>query len=235
MKKLLLRILLGVLFVTGHSHAGEADMKKRIEVWLGNDAKVDVIRKTGIFGLYEIQAGDKLFYTDAKVSHVIIGKIIDVKAGKDLTEQRRQQLSAIKFSDLPLEMAVKQVRGNGKRVFATFEDPNCGYCKKLAKDMVDLTDVTIYTFLYPILAPDSLDKSRAIWCSEDRAKSWTGWMLNGTLPTENTCDSSVIDKVVALGHKLKINGTPTIFLANGERVTGAIPIAQLEKAIGTRN
>ena len=235
MKNLITCILISLLFVAGLSHAGEAGIKKRVEAWLGNDAKVDVIRKSGVPGLYEIQAGDKLFYTDAEVSHVIIGKIIDVKAGKDLTQERRQQLSAIKFSDLPLELAVKQVRGNGKRVFATFEDPNCGYCRKLAKEMAGLTDVTIYTFLYPILAPDSFDKSKAIWCSEDRARSWIGWMLDGTSPVENACDSSVIDKVVALGQKLKISGTPTIFMANGERITGAIPVAQLEKSLGAAN
>jgi thiol:disulfide interchange protein DsbC len=129
---------------------------------------------------------------------------------------------------------VKQVRGNGKRVFATFEDPNCGYCKKLAKDLQAMNDVTIYTFLYPILSPDSSEKSKAIWCAADRAKAWNDWMINNTNPGSKTdCDTSAVDKVVALGQKLNIRGTPTIFLANGERIPGAVSVAKLEQAIAT--
>ena len=141
--------------------------------------------------------------------------------------------AAIAFADLPLEMAVKQVRGNGRRLFATFEDPNCIYCKRLAKDVAGMTDVTIYTFLYPVLSADSMDKAKAIWCSADREKAWNRWMLNGTVPAPAKCDAGAIDKVVALGKKLGVRGTPTIFLADGERIAGAVPGMVLEMAISS--
>jgi thiol:disulfide interchange protein DsbC len=141
------------------------------------------------------------------------------------------QLSAIDFGVLPLEQAIKQVRGNGKRVLVSFEDPNCGYCKRLGKELAQMKDVTIYTFLYPILSPDSHEKSRNIWCAKDKARAWNDWILDGKVPAAASCDSSTIDRNIALGQKLRINGTPTMFLADGRRLGGYVPAATLEQAL----
>jgi thiol:disulfide interchange protein DsbC len=192
--------------------------------------KVDAVRKAGVLGLYEIQIGNELYYTDEKVSLLFDGNIIDTKTRKNLTQARINKLSAIKFSDLPLQLAVKTVRGDGRRVFATFEDPNCGYCKKLTKEMAGMDNVTIYTFLLPILSRDSAEKSRAVWCAADRARAWSDLMVNGTMPAAGTCDAP-IEQVVALAQKYNIRGTPTIFLSNGERIPGAVPVAQLEQKL----
>jgi thiol:disulfide interchange protein DsbC len=151
---------------------------------------------------------------------------------KNTTEERMRKLTAIKFSELPLERAIKQVRGNGKRVMATFEDPNCGYCKRLAKDLLKLENATVYTFLLPILSEDSLKKSRQIWCSSDRAKAWNDWMVDGKTPAgKEDCDTSAVDKNREFASKLKITGTPTIFFADGERVPGAMPIDRIEQKL----
>jgi len=140
----------------------------------------------------------------------------------------------IAFGDLPLNLAVKQVRGNGQRIFATFEDPNCGYCKKLAKEIQGMTDVTIYTFMYPILSSDSGEKSKAIWCAHDKAGAWNDWMINGKEPTagKGKCDAPN-EQVVSLGRKLKVRATPTLFLVNGERITGMLSKMELEMAISS--
>jgi len=210
--------------------ADEASVKKAVEAKLGG--KVSSVVKTSYLGLYEVYADGQIIYTDDKVSALVIGTLIDGKTMKNVTDERMQKLTAIKFSDLPLELAVKQVRGDGKRVFATFEDPNCGYCKKLAKDMVKLDNVTIYTFLYPILSPDSLEKSKQIWCSADKAKAWTDWMVDGKAPGgKGDCDTAAVQKTVETGHRLAINGTPTIFFADGERIPGAVPVAKIEQKL----
>jgi len=143
-----------------------------------------------------------------------------------------QQFTAIKFADLPLALAVKQVRGDGKRVLATFEDPNCGYCKKMAREIAKLDNVTIYTFLYPILSPDSLEKSNQIWCAADKAKAWNEWMIDGKAPGgKGDCDTTAVKKSVETGRKLAINGTPTIFFADGGSIPGAVPLAQIEQKL----
>jgi thiol:disulfide interchange protein DsbC len=160
--------------------ADEASVKKAVETKL--ERPVTSVTKTPYLGLYEVYVDGQIVYTDEKVSALLLGALIDGKTMKNVTDERMQKLTAIKFSDLPLALAVKQVRGDGKRVFATFEDPNCGYCKKMAKDIAKLDNVTIYTFLYPILSPDSLEKSNQIWCAADKAKAWNDWMVDGKAP-----------------------------------------------------
>lgn len=216
------------LLAAGAARADEAAVRKAFEAWAGG--KVDGVRKAGVLGLYEIQVGNELYYTDEKVSAIIAGNIIDTKTRRNLTQERQNKLSAINFAELPLELAVKTVRGDGRRVFATFEDPNCTYCKRLAKELAGMDNVTIYTFLLPILSPNSAEKSKAVWCAADRAKAWNDLMVNGTVPAAGSCDAP-IEKVMALAQKYNIHGTPTIFLSNGERIPGAIPLAQLEQRL----
>lgn len=211
--------------------ADEASVKKAIEAKLGGN-KVTSVTKTPYLGLYEVYADGQIFYTDEKITAILAGSLIDGQNMKNVTAERMQKLTAISFADLPLELAFKQVRGDGKRVLATFEDPNCGYCKRLAKDMIKLDNVTLYTFLLPILSPDSLEKSKRIWCSTDKAKAWNDWMIDGKAPTGRTdCDTTAIQKSLELGQKLAISGTPTIFFADGTRVPGAMPIEQIENRL----
>lgn len=210
--------------------ADEASVKKAVEAKIGGP--VTSVTKTTYLGLYEVYADGQVLYTDEKVSALLIGSLIDGKTMKNITTERMQKLTAIKFSELPLAQAVKQVRGDGKRIFATFEDPNCGYCKKMAKEIAKLDNVTIYTFLYPILSPDSLEKSNQIWCASDRVKAWNDWMIDGKAPAgKGDCDTTAIKTTLEMGRKLAINGTPTIFFADGERVPGAIPLAKIEQKL----
>lgn len=220
-----------LLALIGAATADEADVKKAMEAKLG--AKVESVTKAGYLGLYEVFSDGNIVYTDEKATAFIVGPLIDGKTMKNVTEERMRKLTAIKFGDLPLERAIKQVRGDGKRVLATFEDPNCGYCKRLAKELQKLENVTIYTFLYPILSEDSVRKSKQIWCSADRARAWNDWMLDGKAPAgKEDCDTSAVGKNQEYGRKLNISGTPTMFFGDGERVPGAMPLARIEQKLG---
>ena len=227
----MLRKLWPLAFMIGFSvaaSADEADVKRIMEGKLGT--KVESVTKAGYLGLYEVYADGTIFYTDEKVTAFIAqGPLIDAKTMKNVTQERMNKLTAIKFSDLPLDRAIKHVRGDGRRVLVTFEDPNCGYCKKLAKDLLKLDNSTVYVFLYPILSEDSVRKSKQIWCASDRAKAWNDWMVDGkALPSKDDCDTSAISKNQEFGRKLNITGTPTMFFGNGERVPGALPLDKIE-------
>ena len=191
--------------------------------------KVDKVYKAPFLGLYEVVVDDQLFYTDEKAQYLILGNIIDLKSGHNLTEERSRKLFAVDFSSLPLDIAVKKVKGNGARKLAYFTDPNCGYCKKLEAELQNVDNVTLYRFMYSIF-PGSDEKVRNVLCTGDPNKTWEDWMLNGVVPPSGNC-ATQSEKVQALGKKLHVNGTPTLIFTDGTQLPGYMPAANLEKAL----
>jgi len=189
--------------------------------------------KSPVPGIYEVFAQGQMIYTDEKAAYLFVNaNLIDTEKKSNLTEERMSKLTAIKFDQLPLNLALKKVKGKGTRKLAYFGDPNCGYCKKFEQDLTKIDDVTIYVFLYPVLGPDSTEKARSIWCSKDRIKAWDNQLVNGVAPTApTTCDTSSIDKTVAFGKQKNITGTPTMFFVDGQRIPGAIPVEQIEQRL----
>ena len=205
----------------------KTELKKRFP-----DLPTESVRKTP-YGLYEVIGGGEIFYTDEKVSFLIAnGQLVDAKTRENMTEARMRQVTAVKFEQLPLDQAIKIVRGNGSRKLAIFEDPNCGYCKHFERELATVNDITVYVFLFPILSPDSADKSKAVWCSSDRAKAWLDLMLKDTAPTAagEKCDAP-LEKTLAFGREKRITGTPTMFFEDGERIPGAMGREQFEKRL----
>ena len=192
------------------------------------EVKTERITKTTYGNLFEVFTGGEIFYTDEKVTFLLLGTLVDAQTRTNISEARLQKLNVINFNDLPFENAIKLVRGNGSRKLAIFADPNCGYCKRFEQDINTTENITAYIFAYPILAQDSVDKSKSIWCSTDRLKAWQDQMLREKAPTaKGTCDTP-IDKVLALGRKMNISGTPTTFFEDGERLAGALPKDRIE-------
>ena len=221
---MILRLLGFVLasILAGQALADEASVKRGVEARF-EGVKIESVTRTPYSGVYEIVVGDSIFYTDEKVSFFFRGDLIDARSQRNLTEERQQKLSAIRFEDLPLDLAIKQVRGNGKRVVAIFSDPFCPYCRNLDRALMREDDITIYTFLFPILRAESPDKARTIWCSPDRAKAYYDFMLNGREPAASSKCSAPVDKWLALGRKVGVRATPTSFAMNGQRIMGARP------------
>ena len=211
--------------------AQEPAIRKTLAERIPQLEKIDEVRATPMGGLYEVRVGTDLFYTDAKGNFLIQGELIDTKARRNLTEDRINKLTAVDFNALPLQDAFATVRGNGKRKLVVFADPNCGYCKRFERDLQNVDNVTIYTFLYPILSPDSAEKSRNIWCAKDRNNAWNDWMLREKTPAAASCDTAALQRNLAFGKKHKITGTPPLLFANGARVPGAIGAADIEKRL----
>lgn len=215
-----------VLLFANSAFAGEAairtEMAKKFPY-----SKLISVSKTPYFGLYEVAFDDRLVYTDEKMTYLFSGNIIDMHTMKNLTEAREKQLYAIDFDTLPLDLAIK--KGNGKRRLAVFTDPNCQYCKKLEKEMVNLTNATVYIFVLPIL-PGSEEKAKAIWCSPDRLKAWEDHMLMGVEPqSAKACDTTALNKISMHAEKLKINVTPTLIFEDGVIKPGTLTLELLEE------
>lgn len=232
-KKVIAALLVSLL--TGSVFADEASLRKAIESAYPK-VRIESITKTPYGGLYEVFLDGQIVYTDEKFSFLLAeGRLIEPKSKRDITSERMDELTRIDFASLPLDQAVKVVKGNGSRKLVVFSDPDCPYCKRLEqKELMNINDVTIYTFLYPLeqLHPDAANKSRAIWCAPDRAKAWQDWVLNGQLTKAETCDNPLA-KNAELGRKLGVTSTPTLFFSDGRRMLGAYPAKDIEKAISS--
>lgn len=230
--RLIASSLLLTCLIAGAASASEA-VRKGVQARFPEMA-VESVQKTPFSGIYEVVVGGRILYTDEKVSYIFIGNLIDARgaAERDLTRERNAQL-AVQTLKKASDQAIKRVRGNGKRVIYTFEDPNCGYCRQLSQELAKVTDVTVYTFLTPILSQDSMDKSRAIWCSSDRAKAWDDFMLRSTPPTGGTACETPIEKSLQMMRRFGVRGTPAIYLENGRHIGGFIPAEQIERALNS--
>lgn len=219
--------------------AGDADIRQAVQS-LAPGAKINSIAKTGLQGIMEVVVdgpqGPMVVYADDKGEFLMIGDMLEVKSRRNLTKERMDKLTEVKWESLPLQNAIKVVRGNGKRKLAVFSDPDCPYCKKAEQEFVKLDDVTIYTFAYPLdMHPDAARKSKLVWCSKDRSKAWLDLMLKGKLPEGKADCDNPVDENLALGGKLRIDGTPAMIFPNGKRVPGYVDAGRLEGMLEAAN
>lgn len=231
-KKIASVALLGT--VSMFAMADEASLKKAVEAAYPK-FKVEKVTKTPYAGLYEVFMGGQIVYTDEKLTFLIAeGRLVDPKTKKDITGERLEELTKIDFSTLPLDQAIKVVKGNGSRKLVVFSDVDCPYCKRLERnELTNITDVTVYTFLYPIeqLHPDAANKSKLIWCANNRAKAWEDWILRDTLPAAaGTCEVP-LEKVGQLARKIGVTSTPTLIFTDGKRMLGAQPYKEIERML----
>ncbi len=222
--------LLGAQFALAQDVAA---IRKNIAERLPDFPKIDEVSKTPMAGLYELRVGSELFYTDEQGNYLIQGHVLETRTRTNLTEARLNKINAIDFASLPLKDAVVWKNGNGKRKIAIFADPNCGYCKRFERTLNDVKDVTVYTFIIPILGGDSPEKSRNIWCQKDNTAAWRSWMLEGKAPARvmGACDASAIDRNSSFAMSHRVNSTPAIIFEDGTRIPGALPADQVEKQL----
>jgi thiol:disulfide interchange protein DsbC len=220
------------LLTTLCAQAGEAEIRKELTAKFPG-AEIASVSKTAYGGLYEVYMDGQLIYADEAGKYVFVGNVIELATRRDLTQARLDRLQAVKWESLPLNYAIKVVKGKGDRKLAVFSDVDCPFCRKFEDELAKVDNITVYTFLYPIqgLHPKAVQASRQIWCAPDKNKAWDDYIRNGVLPkNDGKCDNPV-DETIALGEKLRVSGTPTIIFQNGQRVPGMIPAAKLEQLL----
>ena len=211
----------------------EALIRKNLAERLPDFPKIDEVTKTPVPGIYEIRFGTDILYTDERGEYIFQGNLIETKSRVDLTQARMDKITAINFATLPLRDAIVWKQGTGARRLVVFADPNCGYCKKFETEMQQVKDVTVYTFLIPILGGDSPDKARNIWCAKNNSAVWRDWMIRGDAPARSMgpCDTTALERNLALSKKYRVNGTPALVFEDGKRVPGALPPVEVEKQL----
>jgi len=224
--------LAAALLFAGTAQANESLIRKALTQQFPG-ASIASVQKTPYSGLFEVYLDGQLIYVDAKAQYVFAGEVIDLKSRSNLTQARLNQLQAVKWDTLPLGDALKTVKGKGERKLVVFSDVDCPYCRKFEAELAKVDNITVYTFLYPIegLHPKAVQTSKQIWCAPDRNKAWDEYIANGSEPKNDGKCANPVDSTIALGGKLKVSGTPTLIFANGVRVPGMVPAAQLERLL----
>lgn len=223
-------LVLLTIFIANASLASEASIRTAMQKRFPYQNLISV-SKTPYFGLYEVVFEDQLVYTDEKLNYLFSGNVIDLRTMQNLTEAREKELYAVNLDTLPLDLAIKHVKGKGKRRLVVFTDPNCSYCKSLEKEMVNLTNVTVYIFPISILN-GSEEKNRAAWCSPDKLKAWEDMMLGGVAPaSDKKCDTTALTEFSILAKKRRISTTPTLIFEDGFLKPGWMPLDLLEKQL----
>jgi thiol:disulfide interchange protein DsbC len=237
-------IALGFILVSGpglavdNSTSVPPSLKKTLEERYPHVKVVDV-QPAPLPGLFEIFTGDSIVYANATGDYLVAGPLMDTREKRNITQERIDERNSIDFASLPLDLAIKTVKGDGRRKLAVFSDPDCPYCKELEESLATFDNVTIYTFLYPLtdIHPEAAAKARSIWCAPNRVQAWSQWMLQGKLASSaessdaKNCKDDPVDELSALGKKLRVASTPTLFFANGRRVGGTLPTDQLERRL----
>lgn len=242
MKSLLQPLVLALslstaLLIGSVAHGADATTESRLQQTLQArfpTIKLDAVEPSPMPGIYQVIAGNQIVYVDASGDHMIVGKMMDTRTKQNLSDQAMDAHNSINFDSLPFDEAIKIVKGNGSRKMALFADPDCPYCQRLEQDMRSVSDITVYLFLFPLerVHPHALADAKAVWCSPDRASAWTNWMVNHTpIPGGGSCANDPIQKIAVLANSLHVNATPTMFLQNGHRIGGLIPLAQLQKLL----
>jgi thiol:disulfide interchange protein DsbC len=233
-KKLTMTLL---ALVGGAAFAAAADEAQVRQAFQSKFPKMTLesVTRAPFPNMYEVVLDGQIFYTDDKASYVFSGNLLDIRGAqpRNLTQEANNKLAAAVLAKSN-ELAVKRVKGNGKRVVYTFEDPNCGYCKEQQKELAKLNDVTVYTFLWPILSQDSVEKSKAIWCAKDRARAWEDTMLKGIAPTGKRDCETPLEKNAQIAQRFGLRGTPAVYLANGNQIGGFVPADKIEAALAAR-
>ena len=191
---------------------------------------IQSLSKTPVPGVLEAAIEGRILYVTEDGRYILGDPLLDIKTNQNLTEARLEQINAIPFDSLPLDWAIKRVKGTGARRIAIFEDPDCPYCKTLEQTLEGIDNLTVYVFLYPLeqIHPDAAAKSKAVWCAKDQVKAWDDAMRTGTVPAGAANCDNPIAKIIDFAKRHRITGTPTTILANGRRLVGAVPRAELE-------
>jgi len=213
----------------------EAGIRRMLLDKLGGTGQLESLQRAPFGDLYEavIRAPDgvRIYYVDSRATVIIVGKAIDAKTDRHLTDDRLRSLKAARWEGLPLQWAITSIRGNGRRKIAVFSDPNCAYCKRLEESLAKLDDITVHILTYPVLGPESVRLTRTVWCAKDRAQAWNDLMFRRVAPPgKSDCDTP-IEQVLAYGRSIGVDSTPTWFLESGERYRGALPLDKLKSLL----
>ena len=229
-----IKVLIVSLFglVLSDVNADEAAIRQAMSTSMPS-VKVDSVKPAVVKGLFEVVVGANIYYVSEDGKYLLQGRLVDVAARKDLTEEKlnvTRKLSIEKMGQANMIVFKPKIT---KYTVTIFTDIDCGYCRKLHSeiDQYLAQGITIQYLFFPRAGKgsDSYNKAVSVWCAEDRNAALTAAKKDQKLP-EKTCDNP-IDKHMQLAAEFDVKGTPMIISENGNVYPGYLPAKQLVEAL----
>jgi len=179
-------------------------------------------------GFWAVVKDNEVVFIRDDLSVLINGEVVDLASNKSLTAQFREaNKPKINIGEFNVKDSIRF--GSGSRRLFVFTDPDCPYCRQIEAEFDKLKNVEVFVFLFPLVSlhPAARVVSESIWCNHDRASAWKSYLQQGKIPPFATCDNP-ISRNLALGERLKIQGTPALIFEDGTVVPGLIPADRIE-------
>lgn len=195
------------------------------------------VRPAPIAGFYEIAVGTAIYYMEPTGAWLFDGHLVDLDSKKSVTMARKAELEAEASPKLNLDAlnfadGIQLTVGNTpRRTLVIFADPNCAYCKKLEPELSRLQNINIFIMPVSYLGDASVAKNKDIWCSRSKVAAWSAAMASQPVPAAADCDAGAVQRNGELARRLKVEGTPTIFLPNGARIPGYTSAEDIERRL----
>ncbi len=238
MKQMLKNTALSLLSLTllgsGAVQADEEAVRKAISQSMPS-AKIDSVKLSEAKGFYEVAVGANLLYISEDGKYLFQGHLIDLKARKDLTEEKLANVRKQAIDNLGEDQMIVFKPEKSQYKVSVFTDIDCGYCRKLHSEMDQYMaeGITIQYLFYPRAGKgsDSYNKAVSVWCTDDRNAALTA-AKQGKMPESKSCDNPV-DKHMQLGVEFEARGTPMIVTEKGNIFPGYVPASKLAQALAS--
>lgn len=197
------------------------------------DERVTRIRETPFNNVYEVLIGPNVIYISADGRYIFRGDMLDMQARENMSETERTLARKHIFSQMTADEYIEFSPEQAEHLIYVFTDIDCGYCRRLHRDVPVLNSegVGVRYLAYPRGGVDSraYELMQSVWCANDRKQALTD-AKNGKQVDAKQCDNPVEEEYV-LGQKFGVRGTPAIYTADGEELTGYLPPEELLKIV----
>jgi thiol:disulfide interchange protein DsbC len=196
--------------------------------------KIGTPTETPLKGIYQVKIGGRYAYVNADGNYALIGNLVDLKNGTNLTEQAQAKENIPLLKSFPeKDMIIFPAKGDEKGFVTVFSDTSCPYCRKLHKEVPKLQQagITVRYIPFPrgLKRGSGYEEMKSVWCSDDRVRAMNiaNRVIKGELEKKDCAIDDVLKAGYELGNKIGVRGTPTIFLTNGIKLGGYLPAANI--------
>lgn len=200
---------------------------------LSPNATIIAVSETPIDGLLQVQVNSEIVYVTDDGKYLLQGPIMEIDTRINITDQAKSGIRLGLLAELNPDEQISFSPVDPKYELLVFTDIDCGYCRKLHKQISEYNDagIAIHYLAFPRagIGSASYDKFVSVWCADDQKKALT-LAKNGDDPEPQNCPNPIADQY-ELGREIGVTGTPALVTTDGTLIPGYVPPQQLRKRL----